>query len=528
MSHLLNLLPAIGGLGIFLLGMVIMTEGLHALAGPAMRRALKAFTRSPYSGAATGALCTAILQSSSATTVAAVGFVGAGLITFSGALGIIFGANIGTTITGWLVVLLGFKLKLGTVILPVIFFGALLKLFAQKRLASLGLSMAGFGLIFVGIAMMQQGMAGLENIITPAQFPPDSFTGRLKLLALGILITVVTQSSSAGVAAALTALYAGAVNFNQAAALVIGMDVGTTITALMATIGTARGARRTGWAHVVYNLLTAIAALLLLTPYTWVWEYYAPGQLQANGEIALVAFHTFFNGAGVILVLPFSEYFARLMMKIVPEAASPYTGQLDVSLLSEPSIALNAVFSSVKTQLTGLIEHIRRLLAEQTKLSVNDLGELHSALEQTRAFVDRIHLEQSSQAEWPKLLAMIHVLDHLHRLHQRCDEETLQIKSLAALHQLEAVRPQVLGRLNTFVQQLQHEQWHLAFEQARDLRIGLANQLEPVRNAIMMDIALGKVSVPRATEHMEALRWLQRIANHLARIAYHLSRLPAE
>ena len=132
----LTIITTSGGLGLFLLGMLIMTEGLRSLAGESIRNALMSFTKSPYSGAATGAISTALLQSSSATTVAAVGFVGAGLMTFSGALGIIFGANIGTTITGWMVALLGFKLNLGTVILPFILVGVILKLFFRDKIAS--------------------------------------------------------------------------------------------------------------------------------------------------------------------------------------------------------------------------------------------------------------------------------------------------------------------------------------------------------------------------------------------------------
>ncbi|MBA6234032.1 Na/Pi symporter [Colwellia sp. MB3u-28] len=135
----------------------------------------------------TGVTCTAILQSSSALTVAAVGFVGAGLMTFSPSLGIIFGANAGTTITDWLVVLLGFKLKLGTVILPVVFIGAILKLFVKERIASIGFALAGLGLIFVGISMMQERMSGLEHIIIPDQFPADTLIGRLKLMLMSIL-----------------------------------------------------------------------------------------------------------------------------------------------------------------------------------------------------------------------------------------------------------------------------------------------------------------------------------------------------
>ncbi|MCK5336413.1 MAG: Na/Pi symporter, partial [Gammaproteobacteria bacterium] len=147
--------------------MVIMTDGLRTLAGDTIRTALMHITRTPLSGAVTGAVSTAILQSSSATTVAAVGFVGAGLMSFSGALGIIFGANIGTTITGWLVVLLGFKLDLAAVLMPLILLGVVLRLFAKGRLSTIGFSIAGFGLIFVGISLMQDGMSGLQNIVTP-------------------------------------------------------------------------------------------------------------------------------------------------------------------------------------------------------------------------------------------------------------------------------------------------------------------------------------------------------------------------
>ena len=186
-----TLINASGGLGLFLVGMIVMTDGLRGLAGDSMRLALMRFTRSPVSGAVTGAIATAVLQSSSATTVAAVGFVGAGLLGFAEALGIIFGANIGTTITGWLVALLGFKLKLGIVVLPLILVGALMRLFGKGRVAHSGTALAGFGLIFVGIGLMQTGMAGLQDVITPAQLPQDTWGGRLSLVALGILITII-------------------------------------------------------------------------------------------------------------------------------------------------------------------------------------------------------------------------------------------------------------------------------------------------------------------------------------------------
>ena len=243
-------LQALGGLGLFLLGMIIMTDGLRTLGGDSMRAALMRFTHSPFTGAATGAISTAILQSSSATTVAAVGFVGAGLLTFPQSLGIIFGANLGTTITGWLVALLGLKLQLGELVLPLVFVGAILKLFARDKVSAVGYALAGFSLIFIGITQMQLGMSGMQGLITPDNLPEDTWLGRIQLVGLGVIATVITQSSSAGVAATLTVLYAGAIRFEQAAALVIGMDIGTTVTAAMAVIGGTIEARRTGLAHL--------------------------------------------------------------------------------------------------------------------------------------------------------------------------------------------------------------------------------------------------------------------------------------
>lgn len=517
-------MQAIGGLGIFLLGMIVLTDGLHALAGNAMRNALMKFTRSPLTGAITGATTTAILQSSSATTVAAVGFVGAGLMSFPASLGIIFGANIGTTITGWLVVLLGFKLKLDTIILPVIFIGAILKLFSKKRLATIGFSCAGFGLIFVGISMMQQGMVDIENLITPEQFPPDTWIGRIKLLLLGVIFTLITQSSSAGVAVALTALYAGAINFNQAAVLVIGMDVGTTVTAAMATIGASIGSKRTGFSHVIYNVLTAVGALLLLTPFTLSFNFLFPNEFVNNPEIALVAFHSFFNLIGVILILPFTKQFAQMMTTIVKSSTSLYSQQLDRALLSEPSIALTAALSTTKLQLIDLLCYIQNLIEESEHDNI-DFEHLQIVLDETHSYVDLIHLDPNSKPEWKKLLMIIHVLDHMQRLHERCSEESHLARTVSHISEIKSALEQVKHATDLMISHVKEEQWEDAFKIAKATRINLSKQMEPIRNNIMTDIALGELTVPQATSNMEAIRWLQRVFNHIARISYHLKSL---
>ncbi|WP_448566403.1 Na/Pi cotransporter family protein [Thalassotalea ganghwensis] len=522
-EHYITLMQTLGGLGVFLLGMIVMTDGLRALAGPAMRQVLVKFTRSPLTGALTGAGCTAILQSSSATTVAAVGFVGAGVMSFSEALGIIFGANIGTTITGWLVVLVGFKLQLATVMLPVILVGVVLKLFSKNKLATLGYALAGFGLIFVGISMMQQGMTGVEQIITPESFPPDTWLGRIQLVLLGVLITLITQSSSAGVAAALTALFAGAINFNQAAALVIGMDLGTTATAAMATIGGSIGSRRTGFSHVIYNGFTAVGALLLLTPFTYFSSTYFPGSLTNNAEVALVAFHTTFNIIGVIVVLPFTKQFAAFIKKVIAQNELSYVDQLDSQLLAEPSVALTTVFSTLKVQLHQLLSYIQWLLNNTHRKCLIDFAQLQIALDETHAYVDLIHLDRSNSDEWNKLINIIHVLDHMQRIHERCDEASTHSANLLRQQQVDAILEQVRDEISQIATCFDEEQWRKAQKIAYSTRKNLAKMLEPVRNNIMERIAQGELTVPQATELMEGMRWLQRIINHIARIAHHLS-----
>jgi len=514
-------MQASGGLGLFLLGMIVMTDGLRALAARAIRVALMRFTRSPLSGAVTGAVSTAILQSSSATTVAAIGFVGAGLITFSASLGIIFGANIGTTITGWLVALLGFKLNLGTVILPVILVGAILRLFGKGRTANIGYALAGFGLIFVGITLMQQGMGGLTDIITPETLPADTLIGRLQLVALGILFTMITQSSSAGVAATLTALFAGAITFEQAAALVIGMDVGTTVTAVMATIGGSVAARRTGLSHVMYNLFAASGALILMTPYTLLWESLSPGALDANTGIALVAFHTSFNTLGVMIILPFTGRFAHMIEKLVPDKKPSYTGRLGEGLLEQPALALTAVQDSMRDELLALLRHVNAMLGDSLMGRRADLTELHLALDETHTYVDRIHLHDTKGAEWQRMLGIVHTLDHMRRLHERCEEEEDRASTARGSSELSGYGQALVETINAIFNDIETKSWVNATQRAAKTAAYIHDQVEPLRETILAKIARDEIDISQGTERLEAIRWLKRVSKHVARIVQH-------
>ncbi|WP_372767356.1 Na/Pi cotransporter family protein [Pseudoalteromonas sp.] len=524
-THYIIIAETIGGLGIFLIGMLVMTDGLHGLAGDAVRRALTKFTKKPLTGALTGAVCTAILQSSSATTVAAVGFVSAGLLNFSQALGIIFGANLGTTVTGWLVVLLGFKLKLGTLLLPVIFIGALLRLFAKEGLAKLGFALAGFGLIFVGISLMQQGMSGLEYYLTPEAFPPNTWFGRVQLLLIGISITLVTQSSSAGVAMAMTALFAGAINFNQAATLVIGMDIGTTFTAAIATLGGSVDSKRTGFSHVIYNLLTAILALALLTPFTTLLNTWLPGFILSNSEIALVSFHSLFNLVGVLVVLPLTNQFSKLVCYLVPRKSISNTEMLDSQLLKEPSVALIATLTSCKRQLVEQFCLIARMLNKKEQDYNDEFSHLQLALKHTHEYIDQVHLQPNQKFKWQKLIILIHVLDHMYRLNKRIIESHEYAHALHCNQKLSEATNKLIKVINLLSYCIEEENWSKGHRIASKTRIIFKKRIEPLRADIMREIASGVKTIPEANIDLEVLRWMTRIVNHINRITYHLNGL---
>lgn len=516
-----TLIEVLGGLGLFLLGMIVMTEALRALAGEMIRNVLMRFTRNPLSGAITGTISTAILQSSSATTVAAVGFVSAGLITFSESLGIIFGANIGSTITGWIVALIGFKLKLTTLMLPLIFVGVVLRLSGNKKLSNIGMGMAGFGLVFVGISTLQHGMVNLHDIVTPEIFPTDTLAGRLKLVAIGITITIITQASSVGVAMAITALFTGAINFEQAASLVIGMDVGTTVTAAIATIGGSVNSKRTGFSHVIYNVLTAIGALIILTPYTLFLEKYFPQALVDNAEIALVTFHSTFNTLGVILILPFTHRFARFVQTIIPDKTDVYTDSLDRKFLSEPDLALTASEASIRHELDALLKHLTAMLEEREDDKKVNLTTLQAAIDETHAYIDLIHLDRSTKPTWDILLSTIHSLDHMQRLHERCEEDEDRAIAVKLTPELKNYSHELKCNVKQIMDDIEMNHWSDAEQRASEFANMINSKARDIRQQIMANVAEGQINVIEGTDSLEGLRWLRRVSTHILRIIHY-------
>lgn len=404
----------IGGVGLFLLGMILMTDGLKSLAGDALRQWLGRFTGSTRAAVATGAGLTALVQSSSVTTLATIGFVSAGLLSFTNAIGVIIGANLGTTSTGWIVSLLGLKLSVGKIVLPLIGVGAMLRLLGNGRKAHAGTAMAGFAVIFVGIDTMQAGMMGLADRIDLSGYSAAGLQARLVLVLIGAAMTVLMQSSSAAVATTLTALAAGTLSIEQAAALVIGQNIGTTVKAGVAAIGASIAAKRTALVHFIFNAGTGALAFLILPLFVRLIEFLGANWIGDDHALTIAAFHTAFNLMGVAVFLPLTKQLAWLAEKLLPERRPALTRYLDPSMRSVPSLAVDMARVTLRQCAVVTLQNAAsRLRGEHSPLPLSYLEEVQIANQQVASFLAK--LPSVEGALLARLNAVLHALDHVNQ-----------------------------------------------------------------------------------------------------------------
>lgn len=404
MDYLLLAGSVIGGLGLFLLAVGMMTDGLKLAAGSALRQLLSQWSRTPLRGIFSGMFMTAVVQSSSAVTVASLGFVNAGLIQMRQALGIIYGANIGTTMTGWLVALIGFKLNVQAFALPLIGVGMLLRLVKKEgRAASVGLALVGFGLFFVGIDVLKTAFEGIVATFDMSKITADGISGILIFLMIGIVMTILTQSSSASIALTITAASSGLVGLYAAGAMVIGANVGTTSTAALASIGATSSAKRLAAAQVIFNLGTGLVALILL-PFMF-WFIAGLEQLfnvDADIAMSLALFHTVFNIMGVVLIFPLNTRLADFLetrFKTREEMISK-PRFLDNTVAQTPVLAVNALV----LELDDIKSKVSSLYAQSIDTQNAQLNVIHSDAQVIRtlsAEVARfiVNIERSALSE---------------------------------------------------------------------------------------------------------------------------------
>ncbi len=517
------LLLVIGGIGIFLLGMTLMTDGLRTLAGDSLRKALSRFTGGRISSFLSGAGITAVIQSSGTTTFATIGFVSAGLISFEQSIGVILGANVGTTSTSWIVTYLGFKLKIGIISYPAVAIGALLKLLGDHRKAALGIILAGFGMIFLGIDLLQEGMHAFSDSFNFSAYAYDSFSGKMALVVAGIIMTILMQSSSAAMTATLAALNAGTIEFPQAALLAIGQNIGTTFVSALGAIGATIPAKRTALAHILFNIFVGNGVLIFLPFFLNLSLYFSKLVGQGEHIVALSAFHTIFNLAGCIFVLPITRQFAHLIIKILPEHDINLARNLDSSVLMVPEVALEAVRRTL-IEITGyIIESLAAIFSKglDMKEFSTRLDTADRALGRTQSFLRNLRSFNNSPLLHERHTNVIHSIEHLHRLIGACREES-NIASLIKNEELDNIARLLINNAESIHAWLSGTGSADMKFRAEKTSQAIAEIRKSTRKEILEKTSAGYFDTEEAFQLIEKVRMLDRIAFHIWRAILHL------
>jgi len=509
----------LGGVGLFLMGMSLMTDGMRYAAGDSFSRALRKMTGNRFRGVVTGALMTALVQSSTATTMMTLGLVSAGVISFASSVGIIFGANIGTTMTSWLVAMVGLKFKISAFALPLIGVGAAGMIVGKGAWKYAAQAIAGLALLFIGIEYLQLGMRDLSEHIDPSRFDPESIWGRVVLVLVGMAMTVVMQSSSAAVASTLTALDSGAITIGAAAALVIGQNVGTAVTSAIGAIGATTPAKRTALAHILFNVLTGVVAFLIFPVFEhFVFE--AADELGAHDPTAQVAaFHTAFNVLGVALLLPFIHQFSAFVERLIPGRKKEFVGGLTDATLSVPSVAIDAVRATYMQMMRAAALKTLESLGEVKHKAAAFDSLIAEKLEADR-FLMRVGTSPLSEAAQEHHVAMMHASDHIDRFLRVVSDDSFwrNAKRFADKHEITRALLEMLSEgsewedIGAAAVVLSEKSREIAEIRAQTR----ASMLRSVSRGVAMD----------AEELDESLRYVlsaDRCAYHLWRCALHLS-----
>lgn len=341
------------GVSILLFGMVTLEEGFKVFTKGPLKRLLKKATEKLYKSISAGALVTALIQSSSLVSVITISFISAGLISLYGGIGLIFGANIGTTFTAWLVAGFGLKVNISVLAMPMLIFGILFSFQSSKSLKGMGNVLTGLGFFFLGIFYMKEGFDVYSDFIDLKSLAIGGWKGVLVYTGVGILITTILQSSSASLALILTALSANQITYENALALAIGTNIGTTITALIGSIGSNIAGKRLAIAHLTFNLVTGFLALVFILPLARLVDFLAGITGIASGDytMKLAIFHTLFNVLGVIIMIPFIRTLERLLIKYVRESRVKDIDEpkyLNKAVLEFPGTLVNSLEKETK------------------------------------------------------------------------------------------------------------------------------------------------------------------------------------
>jgi len=435
MNVIQPVLELIGSLGLLLYGMKLMSDGIQKSSGEKLQRALAVLTGNRFASLLTGLVVTMIIQSSGATTVMVVTFVNSGLMTLAQSVGVVFGANIGTTITAWIVSIFGFNFKISAFAIPVFGIGYFCSIIRKGRYRNWSEALMGFGMLFLGLS-------GLSAVFTPEQLG-WLFTvqgdGPLAILigfVIGILITALLHSSSAFSAIVITMAFNGLINWEMAAAMTLGSNVGSTIDAVLASLGTNADARRSALIHVMFNVFGTVLALIFFHPFLDLVMVLTPGGQHSNIAIRISMLHTVFKTLSTVILLPLQNPLIALTKKIIkddPEKTSnvyklEFTGLLSKDSVTTHIMQAEKAIADMTDVVTDMFDKIQIGVTKRNNDFIEKYGE---ASELAEDYADQMHEQithylikceslQVTEKQLNHISNMIQIVDELENMSDSC------------------------------------------------------------------------------------------------------------
>lgn len=543
---ILKVLSIIGSLGFFLFGMKLMSEALQRVAGNRLRNVLASITSSKLKGVATGILVTGTLQSSSAVTVMLVSFVNAGLLTVAESVGLIMGANIGTTATGWLIAFLGFRFNLSMILLPLFAISMPLTYFSKSRVRSWGEFVIGFCILFLGLGFLKENMPGITEdsllLQTITSYSGTELSSVLLFIGLGLLLTLIFQSSSAVMTLTFVLCSKGWISYEMAAAMVLGENVGTTVTANLAALVANRSGKRSALIHFLFNFLGIIWAILFFRYLLRISDSVtiflgseSPYNDILSIPLSLSVFHSLFNIINTLIFLVFTKQLVRIsnwIIPVKPEEEGHRLIHLRNTLLSTSEIGLVQARREIKVfaeKALAMFRMIPELLLEK---GPNKYTRLLARIMKYEDIADKMELEiaeyltsisesELSHEGTRKVRAMLKIVDELESIGDVCKEmaDVIDAKNRQNIWFTQTMRNNlslVFSKIDDFMQltrdRLEREYTEEKPEEAYRMMKEITQMKDRLQDDNRESIKRGEYAYQNGVYYSELLRHCERIA----------------
>ena len=549
MELIINIFSLVGSLALFLFGMKTMSEGLEKFAGDRLRSILAAMTKNRVMGVMTGILITALIQSSSATTVMVVSFVNAGLMTLAQSIGVIMGANIGTTVTAWIISAVGFKVNIAAFAIPMLAIGMPLLFSNKGNRKSIGEFVFGFSFLFMGLSYLQEAATAMNigDMVAGmlAHVPQDSFFTILLFVIVGTIVTMIVQASAATMAITLMlfGMNIPGFGFEQAAALAMGQNIGTTITAFMASLTANTQARRAALAHMFFNVFGVVVFLIVFYPACNAVSWFVDNVMGGGNDLfKLSAFHTAFNIINTLLLIGFVPQIEMLVCKVLPMKAQEEDYRLKFisgGLLSTAELSIIEAQKEIHSfgeRCVRMFGFVPELLQLQDEVEFN---KLFSRIEKYENITDAMEMEiasylnkvskgrlsDASKSQIQKMLRQITELESIgdsvynlgrtlnrHRMHCQEAFTTEQIQHMLTMMQL------VEGALTEMMNQIDQPTTKSGIKTSVNIENEINNYRTQLKNQNLHDVNSGRYDYQLGVFYVDFISECEKLGDYVMNV----------